>query len=231
MSNSNKLPPLIILCGGKGTRISHLSNGVPKGLLDINGTSVVEDQCIRFAPHHELIILATGYLGEQYLSLKSKLPFNNILVEQEERPLGTGGALRKVVDKFEFKSFFVVNGDTFIDVDTREMIKSWKINETEGVLGVAKISGDLKDFGNISLDKSDIITSFSEKTGRGEYVYGGVGLLSANVFMDNALNSEFSLEEEIFMNSNNRFQAYMLKNGFYDIGTEERLRKIRKSQK
>ncbi len=101
MKRINKID-LVILAGGKGSRVKKLLEGNPKPLLKINGVSFLQILLNEYAkyPFENIFILA-GYRGNKIFR-----KFNNKLVNFikikcfiEKKPLGTAGALRALKKK------------------------------------------------------------------------------------------------------------------------------------
>lgn len=109
----------VILAGGKGTRLG--LSGVPKAMVDIEGTPALE-RIIRGVVHSGMteIILLTGYLGdviENYFGNGGRFGAS-IEYVREDTPLGTAGAFNAIRAKLS-EPFMVVYGDLLMDVDLR----------------------------------------------------------------------------------------------------------------
>jgi len=113
MSKSLKEIPVIVLCGGLGTRIQAVLKNRPKVLAPIGGSTLLDIIIGMFIKTgFEKIILSVGYLKEH---IKEHIEKNNyrVILSEEEEPLGTGGALKKALDYVgDARHFFVMNGDT-----------------------------------------------------------------------------------------------------------------------
>ncbi len=121
---------VVIIAGGKGTRIASVASDIPKSMIPIAGKPVVEYQ-IELAKRYGFtdILFLIGHLGEQikeYFGNGEKWGVN-IDYYQEEQPLGTAGALALVADKLE-DTFFVFYGDTIMDIDMQMM---WDYHEAQ----------------------------------------------------------------------------------------------------
>lgn len=115
----------IILAGGRGKRLKPVTDYVPKPLVPIKNTPIIEWQ-IRYLKKFGVseVIICTGYkteMIENYLSMKDtgvKVKFS-----VEKSPLGTGGAIKKAGKMIKEKSFFVLNGDTITNIDLKKIEK------------------------------------------------------------------------------------------------------------
>jgi len=146
---------VIILAGGKGKRLRPITDYVPKPLIPIKNISIIEWQ-IKYLKKFGIseIIICSGYktkMIENYLNNK-KLGIK-ITFSVEDKPLGTGGAIKKAGKKIKDKSFLVINGDTITNIDLKKLIKK---NNT-----IAAIQLRTK-FGILQTDKNKII-KFDEK--------------------------------------------------------------------
>ena len=145
----------IILAGGRGKRLRPITDYVPKPLIPIKNISIIEWQ-IKYLKKFGIseIIICSGYktkMIENYLNNK-KLGIK-ITFSVEDKPLGTGGAIKKAGKKIKDKSFLVINGDTITNIDLKKLIK--KNN------AIAAIQLRTK-FGILQTDKNKII-KFDEK--------------------------------------------------------------------
>lgn len=115
---------VVIIAGGQGTRIASLNNEIPKAMIPVCGKPIIEHEvelCKRYGFKDFLFII--GYMGDQissYFGDGSKWGVN-IDYYQEEKPLGTAGALGYLKDKLT-EDFFVFYGDTIVDFDMKAML-------------------------------------------------------------------------------------------------------------
>ena len=145
----------IILAGGRGKRLRPITDYVPKPLIPIKNIPIIEWQ-IKYLKKFGIseVIICSGYktkMIENYLNNK-KLGIK-ITFSIENKPLGTGGAIKKAGKKIMDKSFLVINGDIITNIDLKKLIK--KDNT------IASIQLQTK-FGILQTDK-DKIMKFNEK--------------------------------------------------------------------
>ena len=114
---------VVIMAGGKGTRIASVRSDVPKPMINICGKPILEHQIENLkACGLTDIILVIGYLGDkikEYFGDGSKFGVN-IEYFVEDHPLGTAGALFKMPQLTE--DFLLLCGDVIIDVDFNRFI-------------------------------------------------------------------------------------------------------------
>ena len=145
----------IILAGGRGKRLRPITDYVPKPLIPIKNIPIIEWQ-IKYLKKFGIseIIVCSGYktkMIENYLNNK-KLGIK-ITFSVEDKPLGTGGAIKKAGKKIKDRSFLVINGDIITNIDLKKLIK--KNN------AIASIQLKTK-FGILQTDGNKII-KFDEK--------------------------------------------------------------------
>lgn len=134
---------VVIMAGGKGTRIASVKSDVPKPMIPICGKPILEWQidCLRNQGLKE-IILVIGYLGnviQEYFGDGEKFGVK-ISYFVEDSPLGTAGALFKILDGHIDSTeatdkdlrldddFLLLCGDVILDVDFNRFIDFHKKN-------------------------------------------------------------------------------------------------------
>lgn len=127
---------IVIIAGGKGTRIASVTDEIPKAMIPVAGKPVLEYQ-IELAKRYGFvdIVLIIGYLGnviEDYFQNGSKWGVS-IKYFKEETALGTAGALPYIKD-FLKEDFFVFYGDTIMDVALDQMLTFHKEKNADATL-------------------------------------------------------------------------------------------------
>ena len=115
---------VVIIAGGKGTRISSVSSEIPKAMIPVNDKPVLEYQ-IELAKRYGFtdILLIIGYLGDKIRSYFGNGDQRGVHIEYHEEtiPLGTAGALAELKDLLT-EDFFVFYGDTVMDIALDQML-------------------------------------------------------------------------------------------------------------
>lgn len=123
---------VVIMAGGKGTRISSVASDIPKPMIKIEGKPVLEHEveCLRDQGFTDIIITVShlgdviiDYFGDgSGISLITKRPFGvHIEYYFENEPLGNAGALFKIKDKLT-SDFLLLNADAVFDVDFNRFV-------------------------------------------------------------------------------------------------------------
>lgn len=119
---------VVIMAGGKGTRISSVASDIPKPMVCIGRKPVLEHQILHLKEQGLTdIILITGHLGNviiDYFGDGSKWNVS-ITYFNEEEPLGTAGALYYFKDVLK-EDFLLMNGDIMADINFSRFIRFHK---------------------------------------------------------------------------------------------------------
>lgn len=156
--------PVIIMAGGKGTRLRPLTNIFPKPLLPIHEKTIIEDIMDRFVE----VGCSEFHLSVNYKAETIKNYFNvltnpdyNIDYFEEDKPLGTAGSMFLIKDKIH-STFFVSNCDILIDQDLEEIYNYHKENNNEITI-VSAIKRYKIPYGTIQTKENGILDSLDEK--------------------------------------------------------------------
>lgn len=115
---------VVIMAGGKGTRITSVASDIPKPMILIEGKPVLEHEieCLRKQGFTD-IILTVSHLGNiimDYFQDGSKFGVH-IEYYFEKEPLGNAGALFKIKEKLT-EDFLLLNADAMFDVDFNRFV-------------------------------------------------------------------------------------------------------------
>jgi len=180
---------LVILAGGKGTRIKKFLKGNPKPLLNINNKPFLSYLLNHYSKFNfEKIFILAGYRGE-----KIKKKYNNKLVNlskieviKEKTLLGTGGALSSLKNK-KINDFILINGDSIFLINKFHDLKKNTIflTNNNNYKSNSKLNG-------LKLDKENYI-NFSKKS---NLMNAGVYFFKKN-FLKHISKKKISLENEV----------------------------------
>ncbi|MFZ4854803.1 MAG: HAD-IIIA family hydrolase [Desulfuromonadaceae bacterium] len=110
---------VVILAGGKGTRLQERLGNLPKPLIDLCGMPLLERQ-IRHVKHYGFnqVLVLVNYRAESIVDFCQSNDNWGLDIQciDDGKPLGTAGSILKIYDKLE-DEFLVMYGDTMLDVD------------------------------------------------------------------------------------------------------------------
>jgi NDP-sugar pyrophosphorylase family protein len=217
---------VVILCGGMGKRLRAIVDDKPKPMAEIDSRPFI-DILIGYVSTFgfQRFILCAGYKAEaieQYY--KSKKYGIEILITKEQKPLGTGGAVKNARPLITSNPFLVLNGDSFLGMDLYRFVEFHL--RKKALLSIALINTkDAKSYGSIEIDKLGRIVEFCEKKEKSQesMINAGIYLFNHEVLSLMPDDRNFSLEYDFFPEIVNREMfGYLTKGLFIDIGTPQR---------
>jgi len=160
----NKLDvPVVIMAGGRGERMEPFTKILPKPLIPVHEKPVIEHIIERFTA----LGMNDFYITVNYKSRIMKAFFEeldpgySVTFVTEEKPLGTAGSLKYLVDDLE-SSFFVTNCDTIINADLFTLYQNHKSGKYDITI-VASAKEYVIPFGACKLNKNGGLDSIIEK--------------------------------------------------------------------
>jgi len=218
---------LVVLAGGKGSRIKSLLRNRPKPMAIFNKKPFLEYIIQNYSKYHfKNIFILTGYKSDIiYKKFNNKYyNFNFIKCLKELRPMGTAGAL-SILKKKNVNDFILINGDTFLDINLNQLIKSCSKNSYGSITLVKNdFYKSNRKLSTLALRENKII--YRDKS---NFMNGGIYFFKKKVFKL-IKNKNMSLENDILPNliKNKKISGIKTKNFFLDIGTPENFKKAKK---
>lgn len=155
--------PVIIMAGGFGTRLRPLTNVLPKPLIPVGDTTILEQIFKRFNRHgSSRFYLSVNYKAEliEYYIKNQNLPYE-IHYFKEEKPMGTAGSLSLLKDSIN-ETFFVSNCDIIIEQDYSEILEYHRSNKNEITI-VAALKHYPIPYGTIETTAKGKLVNLTEK--------------------------------------------------------------------
>lgn len=216
---------VVILCGGKGTRLQKVVDDRPKPMADMHGRPFL-DILIDYVSSFGLrrFILCTGYMGDQIEEFyRQEDGSRTFLFSMEAIPLGTGGALKNAELIIQSNPFLVMNGDSFCPVEIDALLDVHLNRKALATMAVSQ-SDNAADFGSLIMDAENRITVFREKIpSRNSLINAGVYLMDRRVLSLIVPGVPTSLENDLFPGLIDKdFYGYRTRGSVIDIGTPER---------
>lgn len=213
--------PVVIMAGGKGTRLKPISNVLPKPLIPIGDGSILEEIMNRFeSAGTEQFYLSVNYkkkMIEQYLDSINKS--DSVKYFSETKPLGTAGSLSLLKGQLK-DTFYVTNCDILIDQDLNELYKYHKNNKNEITL-VAALKQISIPYGTLESGENGLLESMQEKPDFSFKINAGVYLLEPHLLDEIPENEFFHITQliENVRNRNGRVGVFPIsENSWHDIG-------------
>jgi len=233
IKKSGSLPAAVILAGGLGTRLRPAYSTGPKCMAPVAGRPFL-DYLLTWLKSQDMkeVILCVGYKRthiQKYVGKGRKWGLR-VTYSIEEELLGTGGALKKAERLVSGTSLFVVNGDTFLGVNLREMFEFHVSRGALATLAVVNVADDGR-YGSLRLDNEGKITAFLEKgegdsdhksNGTTKSINGGVYIFEKKLLNHIRAPGPVSLEKNVFpqivASKNKKVYGLLMDAYFLDIG-------------
>ena len=173
----------------------------PKVMADIAGRPFL-DILIKYYASFGIkrFILCVGYrsdfIKEYYSKVKTSL---DLVYSQEEKPLGTGGALKKAAGLIGSDTFLVSNADTLCKVDIVKLFEFHRLKKSRLSI-VLIMKKDNIGCGLVKIDNDSKIVEFKEKAvgNPKSLISAGIYMMDKSVFKYMPSDDSFSLENDLF---------------------------------
>jgi mannose-1-phosphate guanylyltransferase len=158
-----------VLVGGKGTRLRPLTLTAPKPMLPTAGVPFLTHQLARARDAGvDHVVLATSYRAEMFQAHFGDGSALGLELEYvtETEPMGTGGAMRHVVDRLRAgpsDPVVVLNGDVLSGHDIGAQLALHEKNDAAVTIYLTEVD-DSRAFGCVPVDADGHVTAFLEKT-------------------------------------------------------------------
>lgn len=168
------LPQCVVLGGGRGTRLGPLTDSMPKPMVPVAGEPFVLHQLRWLAGEGvDRVLYSIGYLGHQIREAVVAAPdlgVEVVFVDEQDRRLGTAGALRLALDEDALEDdFMLVYGDSYLDVDLAAVVDGFHRSGGEALMTVctsaasgvqanARLVGDRVDLYDKAPSPSELAT-------------------------------------------------------------------------
>ena len=167
-------PPVVILCGGRGTRLRERTESVPKALVEIGGRPILWHVVqIYAAQGFERFLLATGYMGEAVAEFAAAERWpEGVRVECVDTGLDTptGGRVARLGERVGDGTFCVTYADGVADVDLGALLD---FHRGHGELGTMTVVRPHLQWGVAELGEDGRVDGFAEKPRSEHWINGG----------------------------------------------------------
>ncbi len=220
---------VIILAGGRGTRLPQSAKNIPKPLVKIYNKTILDYQIESLERRgFSDIRFSLGHMAEKiinYLNLKYPKKYEWVI---EEECLGTGGGLKFASQDLK-NDFLAFNIDDFPFMDFNDFVGFHNQHNIENTMAIYKVN-DARDFGLVKYKKG-LIQEFLEKpkVKKSGHINTGFYVLSPKIFKEFP-QKVFSIEQDVFplLAKNKKLACYQNIEHWFTTGTEERLAQAKK---
>lgn len=223
---------MVIMAGGKGTRLRPHTENCPKPMLEVGGKPMLAHILERAKSEGFLkFILAIHYLGEMVEAYFGDGHRWGVSIEylREEAPLGTAGAL-SLMSRKPSHPFIVTNGDVLTDVHYGEILEFHARHHAAATMAVRQ--HELQNpFGVVKTDGVEIV-GFEEKPIYRNHINAGIYVLDPDVLdvLEPAAQCDMPTLFTRVQNRQGRTIVYPMHEPWLDVGRIDDLALARKQQ-
>ena len=209
---------VVILCGGRGTRLREETEFRPKPMVDVGGRpilwhimksyahygftdfvvclgykgDVIRDYFLNYENRHRDVTVTLGSRDVELLSTHAEAGWRVTLAETGDKTL-TGGRLRRVAPYLGGERFMVTYGDGVADIDIKRLVA---FHEAHGKLGTITAVRPSSRFGEVVIERG-VVRAFAEKPQvQAGWINGGFFVFQPEV-LDLLTGDEESLEQSV----------------------------------
>ncbi len=224
MKKKNNIKQIAILAGGLSTRLYPITKKIPKSMVKINGRPFFEyqiDLCKKNGI--EEIVLCVGHLWEQirnHFGDGSRFGIKIIYSVENER-LDTGGALKNALPHLD-ERFFVMYGDSYLDVDWQEIADFHEKSDALGLMTTYQNNWQIEP-SRVLLTPNGYVAEFNKENPRPEMKFLEYGLNILPKFIINKIaEKSFPISRyfDLFIEKK-QLISFESKKRFYEIGCRE----------
>ena len=188
--------PVVIMAGGKGTRLKPLTNVLPKPLIPIGEKTIIEDIMDKFvACGSHRFFLSLNYKAEfiqSYLQQQNNADYR-LEFFIEDKPLGTAGSLTLLKDNIQ-ETFFVSNCDILIKEDYSQILDYHRENKNELTL-VTALKSFAIPYGIVETAADGLLVDIKEKPEVNFQINTGMYVLEPHLLQEIPEQSYFNITD------------------------------------
>ncbi len=221
---------VVIMAGGRGTRISELFPDIPKPLIPIDGVPVLEREILSLKEQgFDDIILTVGYMAEKIMHHFGNGRRLGVHIDYfvEKQPLGNAGALFQIKDQLT-EDFLLLNGDAVFDIDFNRFVAYHKEHDCLVTL-FTHPNNHPYDSGLIISDENNIVQKWLTKEDeRPKYyknrVNAGLHVISPKLLEKDINTPKIDLDRQLLkpLSGTGKMICYDSPEYVKDMGTPER---------
>jgi UDP-2,4-diacetamido-2,4,6-trideoxy-beta-L-gulopyranose hydrolase len=217
---------VLLMAGGKGSRLGEITKNKPKPLVDINGVTLLEYQLKKLDKFgFKKIYISLYHMANQIIDKVSEFNLENleIVFITEKEPLGTAGSLFHLKD--ETLPVLTLNCDVVTDANFREMYTALQKRKSDILVGVRPFNTFIP-YGVIKVENKKVV-GFDEKPMYLDWVSAGINIIS-NEIISNIVREEYLDMSELIKRSIKKYSVdpYYVTERWLDVGSQEELSKL-----
>ena len=165
---------VVILCGGRGTRLREHTESIPKALVEIGGRPIVWHVISVYAAQgFRSFVLCTGYKGDRIADWAAGMAWpDGVEVACADTGIDTptGGRIKRVADLLEGRPFCATYADGVADIDLGALLAE---HDRSGLLATVTVVRPTLQFGVAEIGDDGRVEGFEEKPRLDRWINGG----------------------------------------------------------
>ena len=222
IAKSHRMPQVVILAGGLGTRLGEKTQHQPKSLIEVGGKPILSHilDWVKSQGCNRALVL-TGHHGEQFAGFVH--PGIELTFVQEPEQLGTGGALWNAREYLE-DEFMLLWGDDYHPIDYSSLVKYHREKSSPLTMTVTTEHECM----NLHHESGRLIQYSKQQEPPPTFngYEAGTSIVSKSVVLKHGKDGPWSCENTIYSAMANEIHVHLDSTKFWDMGTPERLEKL-----
>lgn len=221
--------PVVVMAGGNGTRLYPYTKILPKPLIPIGDTPIVE----RIIDYYTDFGIDTFYMTVNYKKAMIRSYFEelkpnySIKYVEENKPLGTGGSIKLIEDKFD-KPIFIANCDALIFADYYD-IYQYHLNSGNDITMVSALKNIQVPYGVLHTGDNGCLESIEEKPKLSYFINTGMYIINPetiDLIPDDVMFHMTHLVEAVMRNSGKVGTYPVSEDSFLDMGAFDEMKRM-----
>ncbi len=183
---TSELPPVVILCGGRGTRLQERTQSIPKPLVEIGGRPILWHVLqIYLAQGFRRFLLLTGYRQELIAAFVAEgdwPPDTQIACRDTGLDTPTGGRVFQAREDLGEQRFCLTYADGVADVDLAGLLAAHSTAAATGASATMTVVQPELPFGVAQVNGDGVVAGFIEKPRSEHWINGGFFCFEPDVF-------------------------------------------------
>lgn len=221
--------PVVIMAGGMGTRLYPFTKILPKPLIPIGDTPIVE----RIIDCYVEYGIDEYYMTVNYKKGMLRSYFNDLATQykvkfvEEDKPLGTGGSIKLIEDKFA-RPLFVTNCDALIRADYADVYELHKRCGND-ITMVSALKNITVPYGVVNSGENGELLSMEEKPTLSYFINTGMYVINPEtieLIPDDTMFHMTHLVEKVMQNGGKVGTYPISEDSFLDMGEFEEMKRM-----